>query len=562
MEPVVEIENLSIQFSKDNEIGGHTKISTVHNAVSEITFKIFQGEILAIVGESGSGKTLSALSLLSLLPPFAMVDGTISLFNKNKKQLSEKLSSLFMPLRGKEIAMIFQDPMTSLNPVITCGNQVIEALLKHQQISNSKAKEKTIELFKEVELQDASAILDRYPHQLSGGQQQRVMIAMALCNRPKLLIADEPTTALDISIQAGILTLLQSLCIKYNMAILLISHDLHLVKKIANRIIVMQHGKIVEEGTVSKIFNNPEQKYTRQLLQCDVHGKQKNVSIPETTDTDKTKTFSYLPPGEVLFDIKDLVIAHKKRERILFKKTIVTNTIDNIAFQIREHEFIGLAGESGSGKSTLAKAILNILAPTSGKIKYKGTDISTLTEKALITYRKEIQMVFQNPFGALNPRLTIGETLAEPLIYHRMFSSKKEVLNKVNQLLADVHLPSDSKYRYPHQFSGGQQQRICIARALALDPQFIIFDESVSALDLSIQAQILNLISSLREKRGFGALFISHDIDVVYYLCDRILIMKNGKIVEDGNAEQVYHHPVNEYTKTLIGAFKQQTTTL
>ncbi|MBX2888868.1 MAG: ABC transporter ATP-binding protein [Ferruginibacter sp.] len=562
MEPVVEIENLSIQFPKDNEIGGHTKISTVHNAVSEITFKIFQGEILAIVGESGSGKTLSALSLLSLLPPFAMVDGTISLFNKNKKQLSEKLSSLFMPLRGKEIAMIFQDPMTSLNPVITCGNQVIEALLKHQQISNSKAKEKTIELFKEVELQDASAILDRYPHQLSGGQQQRVMIAMALCNRPKLLIADEPTTALDISIQAGILTLLQSLCIKYNMAILLISHDLHLVKKIANRIIVMQHGKIVEEGTVSKIFYNPEQKYTRQLLQCDVHGKQKNVSIPETTDTDKTKTFSYLPPGEVLFDIKDLVIAHKKRERILFKKTIVTNTIDNIAFQIREHEFIGLAGESGSGKSTLAKAILNILAPTSGKIKYKGTDISTLTGKALITYRKEIQMVFQNPFGALNPRLTIGETLAEPLIYHRMFSSKKEVLNKVNQLLADVHLPSDSKYRYPHQFSGGQQQRICIARALALDPQFIIFDESVSALDLSIQTQILNLISSLREKRGFGALFISHDIDVVYYLCDRILIMKNGKIVEDGNAEQVYHHPVNEYTKTLIGAFKQQTTTL
>lgn len=551
MELVAEIRNLTICFPKENQ-GREAGDSADGKAVNNVSFEIYAGEILALVGESGSGKSLSALSIPYLLSPKAEVYGEISLFEGAIKPISKNLFTGLLPLRGKEIGMIFQEPMNALNPVFTCGHQVMEAILTHNNMSRNEARQKTIDLFGEVELPHSSDILNRYPHQLSGGQLQRVMIAMALCNRPKLLIADEPTTALDVSIRAEILQLLQALQKKYCMSVLLISHDLNTVAKIADRVIVMRQGKIVEEGPTKEIFKHPQAIYTKRLFQSNVRGKQKGISLPEPDATEQTKAFCYLPPGKALIEVKNLVVTREHRQGLFSSKTKSMRVIDEVSFVIKEHEFTGLVGESGSGKSTLAKALLKLITPSSGNIYYQEQNLRNITGAKLRSLRKEIQIVFQNPYGALNPRLSIGKTLAEPLLYHGICQTQEEAHHRVRELLEDVHLEADVAKRYPNQFSGGQRQRICIARALALAPRLIIFDESVSALDISIQAQILNLISSLREKRGFSALFISHDIDVVYYLCDRIMVLNQGKIIETGTADQIYYHPNNPYTQHLI----------
>jgi peptide/nickel transport system ATP-binding protein len=576
-ETLLEVRNLVTEFRTEDE--------TV-KAVNDISFTLHRGETIGIVGESGSGKSVTALSVMRLIPnPPGRITGGEMIFHSRTKGpvdltlVSEKEMRSF---RGNEVAMIFQEPMTSLNPVYTCGDQVMEAIMLHQKVNKSEAKSRTIDLFKEVQLPRPESIFDTYPHQISGGQKQRVMIAMAMSCNPSILIADEPTTALDVTVQHTILELMQKLQTQHDMGIMFITHDLGVIAELADKVIVMYKGKIVEQGSVWDIFSNPQHPYTKGLLACrpplnrrlhwlptvsdfmsvDENGimTESNKSVKEVTDklvitADERKArHSELYAREPLLQLKNIKTYFPIRKGIFGKAKDFVRAVDDVTFDVYPGETLGLVGESGCGKTTLGRTILRLIEPTEGQIIYKNRDITRLGPDQMRALRKEIQIIFQDPYSSLNPRITIGEAIMEPMKVHGILDSDKARKERVVELLRRVNMNETHFYRYPHEFSGGQRQRICIARALALNPQFIICDESVSALDVSVQAQVLNLLNELRREFNFTYIFISHDLSVVKFMSDRMVVMNKGKVEEMGDADEIYTNPQTEYTKKLIGA--------
>lgn len=536
-----------------------------------LSLELKKGELLAIVGESGSGKSVSALSLLRLLPKQSTVTGHAFLHRWEEQPLDliELPQADMNEIRGSNIAMIFQEPMTSLNPVFTCGYQVMESIRLHQKVNKKIARQKAIALFEQVQLPDPAGMIKRYPHELSGGQKQRVMIAMAMSSNPALLIADEPTTALDVTVQKNILELIRQLQRQNNMGVIFITHDLGIVADIADKIAVMHKGEIVEQGIAKEVLAKPRHPYTRALLACRPASNPKGKRLPVVSDflgvdeslvnvqpapneprIAKDKTESPAP----ILQVQNLSVQFPTRKNLFGKAVEFFNAVDNVSFDVMPGDIVGLVGESGCGKTTLGRTILQLVKPTSGNIILHGEDISKIKTPSLRSLRKDFQIVFQDPYGSLNPRLTIGEAILEPLKVHGMGSTGSNRKEKVIELLEKVNLKAEHYNRYPHQFSGGQRQRICIARALVLEPRFLVFDESVSALDVSVQAQVLNLLTDLKAAFGFTAIFISHDLAVVHYISNRILVMQQGKIVEQGSADQVYQQPAHEYTRKLLDA--------
>ena len=561
-QPLLSVQNLCIDFNTPDK-----RVTAVKN----ISFTVAAGEMVAIVGESGSGKSVTALSVLKLLPSKTSVKGKLVFLSKGKDSLDllEATDKVMTSIRGKDIAMIFQEPMSSLNPLLTCGYQMIEAIQLHEQISSVAAKKRAIDLFKKVNLPFPETIINRYPHQLSGGQKQRVMIAMAISCNPSLLIADEPTTALDVTVQKTILQLIKELQLQMGLGVIFITHDLSMVSEIADSVIVMYQGEIVEQGIASEVLQNPKHPYTKALMACrpSLHPKGERLPVvsdflvpqnksneePILLDTQSIGLFNSTP-AEIVLQVENLTM-HFFEKKSWFKKSVPTiKALDGINLTIKKGEIVGLVGESGCGKTTLVKAILQLIKPSSGKIILNGMNLPDLSKMAMRSIRKDLQIVFQDPYGSLNPRLTIGAAIEEPLKVHGIFKNQEQRKNRVLELLDKVKLQPEHFNRYPHEFSGGQRQRICIARALALNPSFLIFDESVSALDVSVQAQVLNLLNDLRLEFGFTAIFISHDLSVVRYISDRILVMEKGKIIEAGNSDDIWFSPQNEYTKKLISA--------
>lgn len=559
---LLQVKNLTIDFqSEEGQI----------NALRDISFSICKGEIVAVVGESGSGKTVTSLSILGLLPKAAKIASGNIFFSDNgiRVDLIKAGTKELRNIRGNKISMIFQEPMTSLNPVITCGKQVAEALQKHEQISFRSAREKVIALFEKVKLPDPESVFNRFPHELSGGQKQRVMIAMAVSCTPELLIADEPTTALDVTVQKSIIELLKDLQRSMGMGVLYITHDLGLVKEIADRVVVMYRGEIIETGTKEKIFDTPEKNYTKALLSCYPKPEYKGKPLPmvsdfmselkgnlfetESTSPNAEKAVS-LSGSDNLISVQNLVVKFPLKRSLTGKSVKEFVAVDHVSFDIRKGETLGLVGESGCGKTTLGRALLRLIKPSSGSILLNGADLLSMPENELRKKRKDIQIVFQDPYGSLNPRITIGSAIKEPMTIHHIEQTERQRMERTIELLEKVGLKPDHYHRYPHEFSGGQRQRICIARALTLDPGFIVFDESVSALDVSVQAQVLNLLSELKREFGFTAIFISHDLSVVHYISDRIMVMQKGRIVESGDADKVFFKPEQSYTKELIAA--------
>lgn len=556
MKPLLEIKNLCISFQKSNEI---------FKAVNDISFQIESGKLTAVVGESGSGKSLTALAILQLLPEEASVSGNI-IFSGN--EMPTELTSLhnksISNIRGHHISMIFQEPMTALNPLIKCGKQVTEILIHHKKISKQAAKEKTLQLFKEVELPNPEKIFNSYPHQISGGQKQRVMIAMGIACKPALLIADEPTTALDVRVQKSIMALLKKLQLQYNMSVLLITHDLGLVSDVADDIVVLYKGNIVEQGNARDILNHPGNEYTKGLLMCKPRPELKGKPLPVLSDFLSTESQLKVDnienqwPQKIesnnkpVIAVDSLKVYYPSSKNIWGKITSYYKALDGVSFDVHPQETIGIVGESGCGKTTLGRAILQLLTPTAGSVRINGVDINK--QHHAIQKGKELQIVFQDPYGSLNPRLTIGDAITEPMKVHGLFGNNNQRKDKAIELMEQVSLRADQFSKYPHQFSGGQRQRICIARALSTEPSIMVFDESVSALDVSVQAQVLNLINEMKSKYRFTSLFISHDLSVVHYISDRIIVMKDGKIVEQGNANEIFFNPKEGYTRELIGS--------
>ena len=557
MKPLLSIQDLSVSFSSNN-------VAT--QALQDISFAIHQNEIVAIVGESGSGKSVTSLSILQLLP------GSVTKYESGKILFSEngvdELDILtcspqqIQHLRGKKIAMIFQEPMTSLNPVFTCGYQVTETVLQHHKIGKDAAKKIAIDWFKRVELPEPEKIFAKYPHELSGGQKQRVMIAIAMCCKPQLLICDEPTTALDVTVQKSILALIKNLQKETGMGVIFITHDLGVVAEIADRIIVMYKGAIVENGSTKNVFTLPQQAYTKALLACRPGQYEKNMRLPTVSDFINNQNFivekkqAFNPSVQNknrVASIKNISVWYPKAKNIFGKATSFTKAVDDVSLQIYKSETLGIVGESGCGKTTLGRAILQLIPIHEGSIQFTDFDIN----KNKKSFRKNVQIIFQDPYSSLNPRLKIGDAIDEVLKVHQILSSKEERKLRTLELLEKVGLEAAHYNRYPHEFSGGQRQRIVIARALALSPAFIVCDESVAALDVSVQAQVLNLLNDLKEEFNFTILFISHDLSVVKYFCDRIIVMQNGKIIEENTAENIYYHPQMEYTKKLLAAIPQ-----
>lgn len=562
MQPLLEIKNLQVNF--ETEHGCTT-------AVKDISFTVNRGEIVAIVGESGSGKSVTSLSVMQLLPAKTVryPQGEI-LFSHDGEapvNLLKAPANTLQQLRGNRMAMIFQEPMTSLNPVYTCGNQVMEAICLHQKINKATAKQKTIALFEKVKLPNPAAMFNRYPHQLSGGQKQRVMIAMAMSCQPSLLICDEPTTALDVTVQKNILQLLKELQLQENMGVIFITHDLGVVASIADSVIVMYKGSIAEQGNVHTVLKTPAHPYTKGLLACRPALHPKGGRLPvvsdflqEATGAAISSQLSNTMPlvksttAEILVQVTDLDVWYPASKNFWGKATAYTKAVDRISFDIYKGETLGLVGESGCGKTTLGRSLLGLLKPTGGSISFNNKNILSMPANTLRHLRKDIQIIFQDPYSSLNPRLTVGNAIEEVLQVHQLAGSRQQRRQMVAALLDKVSLLPQHANRYPHEFSGGQRQRIVIARALALNPSFIVCDESVSALDVSVQAQVLNLLNDLKKEYGFTVVFISHDLSVVHYISDRIMVMQKGKIIETGQASQVYKHPKEAYTQQLIAA--------
>lgn len=556
---LLQIKNLSVDFVSEN---GTTQ------AVKNISLSINRGEIVALVGESGSGKSVTSLSILQLLPtPPAKYSSGAILFDDEKNAPINLLQAGITELsniRGNRIAMIFQEPMTSLNPVMSCGKQVAEVLSRHQKLNSAEIKQKVIQWFEKVKLPHPVEMYNRYPHQLSGGQKQRVMIAMAMCCEPCLLICDEPTTALDVTVQKTILELIKDLQQEQNMGVLFITHDLGVVAEIADRVAIMYKGEIVEQNSTQEIFQYPQNNYTKALIACRPAQHEKGERLPIVSDflegkkeIKKEVINSSAPPKEILLDVQQLTVQFPTKTNLLGKVTATYTAVDDVNLQLYKGETLGLVGESGCGKTTLGRTLLRLIEPASGKIIYNGADITALNKQQIKDLRKNVQLVFQDPYSSLNPRLTIGATIAEPMGVAGIEHNKKQQRAKVAELLDKVNLPSSYINRYPHEFSGGQRQRIVIARALALNPTLLVCDESVSALDVSVQAQVLNLLNDLKQDLGLTMLFISHDLSVVRYMSDRIAVMQAGQLVEIGDAEQVYYHPQMPYTQNLLAAIPQ-----
>jgi len=560
------IENLSVEFRTEQG---------VVRAVDGISFDLEAGSTMGIVGESGSGKSVTALSVMGLIPspPGQITSGSI-LFEQRKNLLSLSDNEM-RHIRGNEIGMIFQEPMSSLNPVFTCGSQVTETIRQHRNISKKTARELTLDLFREVMLPRPEEILHSYPHQLSGGQKQRVMIAMAISCRPKLLIADEPTTALDVTVQKDILRLLLDLQHAHGMSIMFITHDLGVVSDITENIVVMYKGKIVESGSTSRVFNHPEHAYTKGLLACRPpldRRPPKLLTVHDFMDSEEEAAAMLSDPviknysrerstrqqkfydGQPILSVEKLSTWFPLKKNIFGKPSGYVKAVDDVSLDVFPGETLGLVGESGCGKTTLGRTILRLVDQRSGQITFKKKNISTVKGAKLRFIRKSIQIVFQDPYSSLNPRLTIGSAIEEPMVVHGLIKNKTERKALVTDLLEQVGLDESYAYRYPHELSGGQRQRACIARALAVNPEFIVCDESVSALDVSVQAQVLNLLNKLKKERNLTYVFISHDLSVVKYMSDRMAVMENGKIVEIGDADQVYANPEKEYTRKLIRA--------
>lgn len=560
MHPLLAIESLSVDFNTANGIT---------HALKEISFTINRKEVVALVGESGSGKSVSSLSILRLLasPPARYSSGKI-LFSPNGKEpvnLLELKQAELQKIRGNQIAMIFQEPMTSLNPVLTCGDQITEAILQHKKISKEAAAKKAISWLEKVQLPDPAGVYHRYPHQLSGGQKQRVMIAMAMCCEPALLICDEPTTALDVTVQKTILQLIKVLQQETGMGVIFISHDLAVVAEIADRALVMYQGSVVEQNTVEAIFLRPQHPYTKALLACRPVNHERRKRLPVVSDFLDVKnekneilpvaeTKQSVKAAETILSVKNLSVWFPSRKTWLGKPLQYTRAVDDVSFEVFSGETLGLVGESGCGKTTLGRALLRLIEPTQGSIFYKNSDLTLTHGKDLIPLRKDIQIVFQDPYSSLNPRLTIGNAIAETMKVHGLQPDANNRKNKVIELLEKVNLKAEHFNRYPHEFSGGQRQRIVIARALALNPSFVVCDESVSALDVSVQAQVLNLLNDLKREFGFTVIFISHDLSVVRYISDRIMVMNKGRIEESGAADEIYFNPQSPYTRQLIAA--------
>ncbi|MCH2489955.1 MAG: ABC transporter ATP-binding protein [Flavobacteriales bacterium] len=552
---LLSCHNLSISFGKKRKA-----VEVVH----QISFSVSKNEIVGIVGESGSGKSVTSMAIMGLLPEKTAHSNGSILFEE-KELLSEKPKQL-RKLRGKDISMIFQEPMSALNPSLRCGFQVVEILMHHLNMSASEAKKETLSLFEKVKLPRPHEIFNSYPHQISGGQMQRVMIAMAIACKPKLLIADEPTTALDVTVQKEILELLKSLQKETNMSMIFISHDLSLVSEIADTVVVMYKGKIVETGSVRKIFTEADHTYTKALLASRPTLDVRLKKLPTIASlADGSFTPNEVSAQQRAFRHKKVYTAAPLLEVNNLKKEYVSNAgifskdkrvlaVDNVSFKVYEGETVGLVGESGCGKSTLGKTILQLETATAGSIRYRGKELTTLTASETRKLRKEVQLIFQDPYSSLNPRLLIGEALLEPMEVHKIESSRKKRKARVFSLLERVGLDSSYYHRYPHELSGGQRQRVGIARTIAMEPKLVICDESVSALDISVQAQVLNLLNELKEDFGFTYIFISHDLAVVKYMADQLLVMNQGAIEEMGDADEIYENPTRPYTKKLIDA--------
>lgn len=574
---LLDIRNLVTEFRAGDE--------TV-KAVNDVSFTVRKGETVGVVGESGSGKSVTALSVMRLIPnPPGKITGGEIIYHSRTKGIVDltKMSEQEMrEFRGNEIGMIFQEPMTSLNPVYTCGNQVMEAIRLHQKVSKQEAVIRTLRLFDEVLLPNPAEIFKKYPHQISGGQKQRVMIAMAMSCNPQMLIADEPTTALDVTVQKTILDLMLKLQREHDMGIIFITHDLGVIAELADKVVVMYKGRIVEQGPVLEIFANPQHPYTKGLLACRPPLNKRLHYLPTvsdfmTTDEDGTLTESKRTVTDMIHNVE---VTREQRQtqqeklraqepilrlenirtwyptaKTILGKTIAWNkAVDDVSFDVYPGETLGLVGESGCGKTTLGRTILRLIEPTEGKIIFDGKDITHLPANEMRLLRKDMQIIFQDPYSSLNPRLTIGSAIMEPMRVHKIGATDKERKEKVIELLRRVNMNETHFHRYPHEFSGGQRQRICIARALALNPRFIICDESVSALDVSVQAQVLNLLNELKKDFGFTYIFISHDLSVVKFMSDRMVVMNHGKIEEMGDADELYANPGCEYTRKLINA--------
>lgn len=536
------------------------------HVVRDMRFSIQQGKTLAVVGESGSGKSLTALSLIGLLPKQANVNGQVQLYVDGKSiSLLQSDIKLWQSLRGQHIGMVFQEPMSSLNPVMKIGKQLSETIAQHSKEGKAIIKQQAIAWLHKVQLPNPEKIYDRYPHQLSGGQKQRVMIAMAMCNQPALLIADEPTTALDVTVQKEVIALMQQLQEEQGTAMIFITHDLSLAAEIADDILVMYKGEIMEYGNTQQVLNHPVRPYTKALLACRPSADNKGKRLPIVADflnSDKSRADEVIigipqvvvdTTSKPILAVNNLRVWFTENTDLLGRPVDYFKAVDDVSFTLNKGEVLGLVGESGCGKSTISRSLMGLLPAREGQIVFNGEDLAKLPNKEWPRIRRQIQLIFQDPFASLNPRMTIGDMLMEPMRVHNIVPSNQ--LKKEAQRLLDlVHLPADSMKRYPHQFSGGQRQRVGIARALALRPQLMICDESVSALDVSVQAQILNLLKELQAEFDLSYLFISHDLNVVHYISDRVMVMQAGRIVEAGEATQVLQQPENDYTKRLIAA--------